>query len=1012
MRELANMVSVSPIDILDKLADTIQDVVILTDTKCRIQSIFGHWFEGYGFSKKELIGKTGIDVFGKDGKIHYNNCLKIVKGQQPYIEYKWIYKTDNNKVHYIVKASEVVDSEGVMQGALFIFHDSTALEYAKDELNKNRNRYRIVTELVTDFSWEFKRKTRDKWEVDWVSDKFNELTGYSKDDFSKYQYEDIVHPEDQKVIAKANADCILGKDSQYEVRIQHKDGHYLWLRKYDHPELDDAGELVRVYCAVQDISEIRQKEEDLRRYAFMINSIQDFVALINKDFYYEAVNDSYCSHSGMDRDRIVGQSIEALWGKANFDSVRPFLTRALSGQPQRYESFFSFFNSQPQHFEVYAYPYSQNEKEITHVIVITHNINQRKIAENLLMEREKQLQLAFENTSLGVALLDVQGNFLRYNKRLSDIIGYPEDFFTGKNINRLSEEDNYAISNTDFKNIIMEKNLSTTFERSFKHKNGETLTLFIRAGLVLVDEDPSFVVLGVEDITKQRRDLVQMKALVSAIQQSVEGIIITEAMGRISFANDTFLHMIGFKKEEFLGRNIANFYGDNLSFDELDVYTQTLLDKRIFRGTWAYRHKDGSNKEIDLTVSPVFDEKMQVHSFIAVARDMTQEKLMLERLHQVQKMEAIGTLAAGIAHDFNNILTAMLGYAELIGDDLKPDSITYSNQQEILRSGLRARDLVESILAFSRQSVANKRVIDLNLVIGESLKLLRSTLPKSIELVIEMPAGPNYIEADPVHIHQIMLNLCTNAYQAMQGKNGVIKISIQQIESISSLNQAALVLDPGTYFVICIKDQGHGIEPTVLHRVFEPFYTTKQPGQGTGLGLSIVHGIVKDLKGEVLVESEVGVGSTFSVYLPCSSKLPTEQFESNSSPTGKCEQILYVDDEDSILHMEEQILRRLGYQVTTSNCSLKALEWIKEDPLRFDLLITDMTMAKMNGDQLAINALKLNPDLPIIMITGFNELISPERAKAIGIKEFLLKPTTKNVLAVVIRRVLEERGNK
>ncbi len=390
--------------------------------------------------------------------------------------------------------------------------------------------------------------------------------------------------------------------------------------------------------------------------------------------------------------------------------------------------------------------------------------------------------------------------------------------------------------------------------------------------------------------------------------------------------------------------------------------------------------------------------------------ERTKELAKYERqLQQVLKIQAIGTLAGGIAHDFNNILFPIVGYTELTMDEVSDDSVAHKNLEEILKAAHRAKNLVQQILTFSRQSDQERKPIKVQNIITETLRLLRASIPASIEIIHKIQDDCGHIMGDPTQIHQVIMNLCTNAYQAMQDKGGKLEVILTEIDVGYEEMIDKVGMQPGKHLRLLVKDEGCGMEASVLDRIFEPYYTTKEQGKGTGLGLSVIHGIVKNHRGDITVKSTPGKGTIFQVYLPLIEDVdPDVEFESTDGAIKGEERILLVDDEEQIVAMEQQMLENLGYRVTARTDSAEALKVFAEHPQNFDLVITDMTMPHMTGDQLAQKMLDIEPNIPVILCTGFNQGITEEKALAMGIQKFVMKPVVKKELATTIRTVLDQ----
>lgn len=380
------------------------------------------------------------------------------------------------------------------------------------------------------------------------------------------------------------------------------------------------------------------------------------------------------------------------------------------------------------------------------------------------------------------------------------------------------------------------------------------------------------------------------------------------------------------------------------------------------------------------------------------------------QLQQVMKLQAIGTLAGGIAHDFNNILFPIVGYTELTLDDVPAGSQARQNLEEILKATNRAKELVQQILTFSRQNCQERKHLRVQYLIKEALKLLRATIPASIEIKCEVDENCGTIMGDPTQIHQVIMNLCTNSFHALQQKGGSLHVSLKEVDISYQETIERVTLKPGKHLQLTVRDTGHGMEPEVLERIFEPYYTTKEQGKGTGLGLSMIHGIVNHHGGEITVESQPDKGSTFNVFLPIVEEMEVEtKSEVSQTDNIGSESILLVDDEEQIIDIVKKILERLGYRVTAKSDSEEALDEFTAHPEYFDLVITDMTMPKMNGDKLASKMIETKPEIPVILCTGFNEAITEEKALSAGIDKFVMKPVVKDELAGTIRTVLDNR---
>ena len=446
----------------------------------------------------------------------------------------------------------------------------------------------------------------------------------------------------------------------------------------------------------------------------------------------------------------------------------------------------------------------------------------------------------------------------------------------------------------------------------------------------------------------------------------------------------------------------------------LDAINKSILEKNQNHYVeFRFRHKNGSYLWIMAQGSVFEDETGEPVRIVGSHIDITAQKRFAKdkdelehRLQQAQKMEAIGTLAGGIAHDFNNLLGVILGYADLARDDAPPETDLDKDLEEIYVAANRAKDLVKQILAFSRQTEVEHLHMKLQPLIKESLGMLRSTIPSTISITENIDSQCGAVLADPSQVHQILMNLCTNAYHAMETTGGTLSVALNTVCIEPNDKNMLLHLLAGEYVKLTVADTGVGIGPDVIPKIFDPYFTTKEVGKGTGMGLAIIHGVMKECGGAITVDSKLGQGAVFHVYFPVVKEetVPVTQ-EQEDIPRGT-ERVLLVDDEPILADMGKDMLERLGYHVTVQYNSSQALEIFQNDPKQFDLVITDQTMPGMTGVDLARRMLAIQATIPIILCTGYSNLIDDESIKGLGIKEFALKPLSKNAIATLIRKAL------
>jgi PAS domain S-box-containing protein len=641
---------------------------------------------------------------------------------------------------------------------------------------------------------------------------------------------------------------------------------------------------------------------------------------------------------------------------------------------------------------------------------LQEEISERKRTQEELKKSEEKYRTILENIEEGYYEVDLAGNFTFFNGSIQKILGYGRDELIGMNNRQYTDQENAKKLYQAFNKVFTTGRPTKEFDWRIIRKDGSER--YVEAS-VSVLKDSEGEPMGFRGIV---RDITERKEAEEALKESKEKyrLLVDHAHDGIFIAQGGLIKFQNPKAQEILGCSAHEL--PETPFNEL-VHPE---DRRLLPRRQESRYKGEdipSTYSVRITKKPGEELWVQINGVdikwegepatLNFVRDITFEKRLEAQLLQAQKMEAIGTLAGGIAHDFNNILSSVIGYTELAIEEVSKGGLLHSNLQEVLKAGRRARDLVRQILAFSRQSDQELKPLEISPIIKETLKLLRASLPSTIDIKQHIGANLGTVMTDPTHVNQILMNLCTNAAHAMGENGGILDVSLEKVGNGTDVGVRFAGLSPGPYLKLAVSDNGHGMAPEVKERIFDPYFTTKEKGEGTGLGLAMVHGIVKSHGGTITVYSEPDMGSTFHVYLPImETETDQETGSEETVPTGS-ERILFVDDEQPIADIAKQMVEQLGYTVVTRTSSLEALELFRTEPDEFDLVITDMTMPNMTGEELANELMFIRPDIPIILCTGFSRRVTEKKAKAMGIQAFVLKPILKQELAETIRRVLD-----
>ena len=646
---------------------------------------------------------------------------------------------------------------------------------------------------------------------------------------------------------------------------------------------------------------------------------------------------------------------------------------------------------------------------------ILNEEKKRRQTEAALLESEKRYRTILDDIEDGYFEVDIRGNLTFFNNALCHILGYSPSDLAGKNNREFMDAANAEKIYRTFNKVFETEKLFKGFDWEVIQKNGARRQLDTAISLI---KDKAGRKIGFRGIARDisERKLVEEKMreyknrYQALFDRSLDCVFIHDFKGKFIDANEAAIKMLGYDKHDLLNLSMK----DILSKDQypLAILVVKELQENGFQKKltgFRLKHKNGQSVDVETTSAVIYKDG-QPFAIQGIARDITEKLKMEVQFHQARKIEAIGTLAGGIAHDFNNILTAIIGYTEMAQYALPKDSPAAAHISKVYHAGSRARDLVKQILAFSRQTEYDLKTIKIQDVVKEAITFLRASIPTTIDIRQNIQADCAPIKADPTQIHQIMMNLCTNAYHAMRETGGVLSISLRQTEiNLDNKGAGGISSRPGAFVSLSVRDTGTGIEKDVLEKIFDPYFTTKPKGEGTGMGLALVHGIVKSYGGDISVDSEIGKGTTFRIFFPVAAEaLLSGQNDDAGSPAPRGhEHILVVDDESVVADINRQTLESLGYQVSAFTSSETAMTNFLTKTDIYDLILTDMTMPRLNGLQLAEKIHAVRPDIPIVLCTGFSDLITEEKIHAAGIRKMIMKPVFRNDLAAAIRMALD-----
>ncbi len=998
------------------LVENQTDMVVRLDRDGRFLFASPSYCKTFGKTEEELLGHSFLPFVHKADQKPTEEAMQALYAppHTAYVEQRALAKDGWRWIAWADTA--ILDDQGNVKEIIGVGRDITDRKRAEESLRSSESKYRFLTENIADIVWTLDLDLNTTY----VSPSITPLLGFTPEERLMQSIEEQITPA-----AVESVQAIFGQEIEREktakpdpdrvvtVEIEYycKNGDVRWLETAVKWLRDGSGVIVGILGVSRDIDDRRRTEEKLRaseeHLRMLFDQAAEAIFVCRPDGRLIRVNQQACHMSGYTETELLHMNVTDIDNRITTPEDLQSCYQAISAdRPVSIESRHRRKNGS--FFPVELTIGRLQTPEGPNVLAIARDISERKQAEDALRKSEARLRNFFSHAPVGFFQSTPAGKYRRVNARFAEMLGYAPDELT--DIDNIADLYVDPAQREEVKRRLAENDQLDDFHIHLWRKDGQTMWMAI---YTQTERDKNGNILYYDGFTQ---DITERKKAQDALREreekfraitttAADSIFCKDSHQRYTFVNPAMIRLFNCRESDLIGKTPEEI------FDEEAAAIVNEMDQRTFAGETVNEAQTLNVSDSRYTFHtiqvPLRNAEGEIEGISGIVRDTTRQRQLEQDLQHAQKMESIGTLAGGIAHEFNNMLGIIIGNAELAADDIPEWNPAADCIKEIRVASLRAKDVVRKLLSVASKTPETRQPLKIGTIIREAAELLRRTIPTTIDLQVEIACQNEAVLADAPEISQVMINLCANAVHAIGNEPGTITVSLGKTVLLPAPAHPDN-LPPGDYARLTIADTGHGVEPAIMSRLFDPYFTTKEVNEGLGMGLAVVHGIIKKHDGTITIESEAGCGTVVQILLPIVEvSIPEAKTAAPDPPTGSG-RILLVDDESSLATMLQQLLTRLGYDTSVETNSQKALEKFSQTPDRFDLVITDVSMPNMAGDTLAREIMAIRPGMPIILCTGHSSHIGAAQAQQIGIAAFLHKPVNKAELGATIRQVIDK----